>query len=431
MRTRLSASTFFLRRVLVLVALATCLGFVARATAYSLLRLGDFNGGADGATPLAGVIMDNAGNLYGTTSAGAKDYGTIFKIPPRQVLDTLYTFCSKSSCSDGANPHAGLIMDQSGNLYGTTNGGGAHDGGTVFEFTSGGVEQVLYSFCTTIVGEYCGDGAFPVAGVIRDKAGNLYGTTTLGGTNDVGVVFKLSFDAGTGNWTENVLYSFCPTGTASGCPDGKTPLAGVVMDAAGNLYGTTQFGGAHGQGTVFKVRPSLKSESVVYSFCSQENCGDGSEPNAGLIVDQTGHLYGTTEYGGNLLHCGNGGGVVFEARPSAGTEKVLHAFCSRTTPPSDGDGSYPKAGLFVDATGDLYGTTTTGGASGQGVVFRLIGRTESVLCSFCSHNGCPGIPGCRRDYGQGRELLWHHLGGGRQQQPRRRSVRTEEVTAAR
>jgi uncharacterized repeat protein (TIGR03803 family) len=392
MRTHLSASTFVLRCVLVLAALAACPGYVAGAMAYSLLRLGDFNGGADGATPLAGVIMDHAGSLYGTTSAGAKDYGTIFKIPPRQALDTLYTFCSKSSCSDGASPHAGLIMDQSGSLYGTTNSGGAHDGGTVFEFTSGGVERVLYSFCTTIVGGYCGDGAFPVAGVIRDKAGNLYGTTTLGGTNDVGVVFELSFDARTGNWTENVLYSFCPMGTASGCPDGKTPLAGVVMDAAGNLYGTTEFGGAHEQGTVFKVRPSLKSESVVYSFCSQKNCGDGSEPNAGLIIDQTGHLYGTTEYGGNLLHCGNGGGVAFEAGPSAGTEKVLHAFCSRTTPPSDGDGSYPKASLFKDAAGDLYGTTTTGGASGQGVVFRLIGRTESVLYSFCSYSGCPEFP---------------------------------------
>jgi uncharacterized repeat protein (TIGR03803 family) len=126
-------------------------------------------------------------------------------------------------------------------------------------------------------------------------------------------------------------------------------------------------------------------------FCAKKNCPDGAEPNAGLIIDKAGHLYGTTKYGGNP-QCGNGGGVAFEIGPGIATEKVLYAFCSRSKPPSDGDGSYPEAGLLMDASGNLYGTTPTGGTFEQGVVFRVAGRTEGVLYSFCSHNGCGETP---------------------------------------
>jgi uncharacterized repeat protein (TIGR03803 family) len=387
-----SVRTFVLRCLWVVGAVVACSGWPGEAYAYSFLRLADFTGGADGAAPLAGVILDETGTVYGTTSAGAKDFGTVYAIAPGKPLETLYTFCSRPSCSDGSSPHAGLIMDQSGNLYGTTNAGGGHNGGAVFELTRGGVERVLYGFCARIINAYCGDGSFPVAGLIIDKAGNLYGTTTLGGANDVGVVFELSFDPGTGLWDETVLYNFCPKGTPSGCADGQTPLAGLTMDAVGNLFGTTEFGGADGEGVVFEVQPRLGSEKVLYSFCSQPGCADGSEPNAGVIIDQAGHLYGTARYGGNSLYCGNGGGVVFEVEPLRHSEKVRYAFCSNAEPPSDGDGSYPEAGLIIDAKGDLYGTTNTGGITGQGVVFRLAGRQESVLASFCSHAGCPEFP---------------------------------------
>jgi uncharacterized repeat protein (TIGR03803 family) len=392
MRIYLFARTCSLRWLFALAAFAAigaCPGVFGEAWAYSFLRIAAFSGGADGATPLAGVMIDNAGNLYGTTSAGGKGGGTVFKIAPGKALKTVYTFCSRTSCTDGSGPQAGLIIDKSGNLYGTTNGGGGHDGGAVFELTAAGVERVLYSFCAKIVGGFCADGAQPVAGVIMDKAGNLYGTTSAGGANGDGVVFELSFHPGKGIWVERVLHSFC---SRSGCADGSTPLGGVAMDTAGNLYGTTQLGGAHGAGVVFEVKPSLGSESVLYSFCAQKTCTDGQEPFAGLIIDKTGNLYGTTLFGGNLHHSGAGGGVVFEVVPSRRTEKVLYALCSRTVPVSCADGLAPEAGLLMDALRNLYGTTTAGGNAGRGVIFRMTGPTESVLYSFCSLPGCGEFP---------------------------------------
>jgi uncharacterized repeat protein (TIGR03803 family) len=380
------ARTFSLRCLFGLAAFAAVGGLPGEALPYSFLRLAAFTGRADGAFPLAGVILDNNGNLYGTTSAGGKGSGTVFKIAPGKPLKTVYTFCSRTGCTDGSGPHAGLIIDKSGNLYGTTNAGGGHGGGAVFEVTAAGVERVLYGFCAKIVVAFCADGDLPVAGLVMDKASNLYGTTPAGGANGDGVVFELSFNPGKGIWVETVLHSFC---SKSGCADGSTPLGGLVMDTAGNLYGTTQLGGAHGAGVVFEVKPSLGSESVLYSFCAQKTCIDGQEPFAGLIMDKTGNLYGTTKFGGNLHHSGFGGGVVFEVVPSRRTEKVLYAFCSRN---GCADGLAPEASLLMDVTGNLYGTTTTGGTTGQGVLFRVAAPTESVLYNFCSHAGCGEFP---------------------------------------
>jgi uncharacterized repeat protein (TIGR03803 family) len=264
----------------------------------------------------------------------------------------------------------------------------------VFEITHAGIERVLYSFCPNIIGSVCTDGARPVAGVIMDKAGNLYGTTPQGGAKGAGVVFELSFDPAKGRWVETVLYSFCPNGIPSGCADGSTPLGGLVMDTVGNLYGTTELGGAHRAGVVFEVRPSHGHglATTLYSFCAQRTCADGQEPSAGLILDNTGNLYGTTKFGGNAQHAAIGGGVVFAVAPSRRTEQVLHAFCSSTVPVNCADGLAPPAGLLIDASGNLYGTASTGGRSGQGVVFRVAGRTESVLYSFCLRTGCAKLP---------------------------------------
>jgi uncharacterized repeat protein (TIGR03803 family) len=310
----------------------------------------------DGENPLGAVVLDNKGNLYGTTVYGGYGgAGTVFELTSAGTEKVLYSFGSQFG--DGTYPVAGLVFDKKGNLYGTTQNGGANDAGTVFELTSAGTEKVLYSFFCCL-----SDGALPSAGLVFDKEGNLYGTTYLGGTNDAGTVFELT-SAG----TEKVLYSF--GGYRS---DGSNPDAGLVFDKKGNLYSTTRFGGANGAGTVFELTSS-GTEKVLYSFGSQS--GDGSEPYAGLVFDQEGNLYGTT-----LGRGVNDFGTVFELT-SAGTEKVLYSFGSQS-------GGEPYAGLVFDKKGNLYGEATSGGANLGGTVFELTSAgTEKVLYSFSPHGG--------------------------------------------
>jgi uncharacterized repeat protein (TIGR03803 family) len=247
--------------------------------------------GTDGQGPIAALTMDSAGNLYGTAgSGGANGTGAVFKVTLSGTETFLYSF-GPTSGTDAQDPsEGGLIMDSAGNFYGTTYYGGTNGTGAVFKITRLGAESVLYSF-----GPSTGiDGRYPIAGLIMDSAGNFYGTTTYGGTNDTGTVFKI-----TASGTESVLYSFGPsTGI-----DGQTPTAGLIMDSAGNLYGTTRYGGANGNGTlgsgtgtVFKITPA-GTESILYSFGPGSGT-DGQEPLAGLIVDSAGNLYGTTSSGG-------------------------------------------------------------------------------------------------------------------------------------
>src|ERR1017187_5215686 len=338
------------------------------------------NNGTDGDGPYAGLIFDAAGNLYGTTTTGgAYVGGTVFELTPNGsggwTEKVLYSFCSQTNCTDGVSPYAGLILDAAGNLYGTTQYGGTHYiGGTVFELTpaagGGWTEKVLHRFP-----DYNGtDGTTPLAGLIFDAAGNLYGTTQAGGTLLFrGTVFELTPAAG-GTWTEQVLHSF-----GNGM-DGSKPSAGLIFDAAGNLYGTTSQGGTGsncvtGCGTVFELTPAAGggwTETVLHSF--DLNGTDGSQPFAGLIFDAAGNLYGTTYGGGTYTY-----GTVFELTPTAGgswTETVLHNFGNGT------DGSTPFAGLIFDAAGNLYGTTEQGGTDNYGTVFELqVPATYSLTVS--------------------------------------------------
>jgi len=321
-----------------------------------------FTGGTDGGIPLAGLIRDAKGNLYGTTSSGGNGIlpaGTVFKLDNTGQMTVLHSFCSVANCADGNTPYAGVIR-HAGNLYGTTQGGGPSNSGVVFKLDPTGNETVLYTFCPSGDGG-CTDGMSPNA-VIADKEGNLYGTTTNGGgSSNSGVVFKLD---PTG--AETVLYSF------AGGADGATPLAGLIRDEAGNLYGTTEFGGTSGSGTVFKVDPA-GNETVLYSFTGGT---DGGYPEAGLIRDGKGNLYGTTFFGG-LAHppCSSFCGVVFKV-DATGVETVLYSFTGGT------DGLNPAAGLMLGKSGNLYGTTGYGGDSdptcqtgiGCGVVFKLTRR---------------------------------------------------------
>ena len=345
------------------------------------------NNGADGYAPYSGLIFDSAGNLYGTTAlGGAHGCGTVFELSPAGTGWTetvIYSF--RNNSKDGCTPYASLIFDGTGNLYGTTYAGGGQGFGTVFELTPGGngqwEETVLRSFSG-------GNGAFLIAGLAIDAAGNLYGTTVAGGTGDnctggCGTVFQLT-PAAKGRWKETVLHSFAGMGG-----DGAWPWAGVVLDASGNLYGSTFAGGEYYSGTVFELKPGGNgqwSETVLYSF--NNNGKDATAPAAGLVFDASGNLYGTTTSGG-----GHQDGTVFELSPGASgwTETVLHNFSN-----NGADGYQPYGGLVISPAGKLYGTTSWGGSngSGWGTVFALTnggsGRWwERILYSF-NNNGSDG-----------------------------------------
>jgi uncharacterized repeat protein (TIGR03803 family) len=262
----------------------------------------------------------------------------VFKLDATGTLTVLYTF---SGGSDGSDPDAGVIRDGAGNLYGTTSFGGASNGGTIFKLDAAGKETVLFRFGAK------SQGRDPIAGLFRDATGNLFGTTYEGGTSyftGLGTVFKLDSKG-----KETVLHTFTPTG------DGAYPYAGVVP-YGDNLYGMTTGGGAYEYGTVFKL-DKAGNETILYSFAGGT---DGRYPNlSGVIHDALGNLYGTTENGGDS----NDDGTVFELDQS-GNETVLHRF-NRT------DGSRPMVGVIRDAAGNLYGATYEGGAFGYGTVFKI------------------------------------------------------------
>jgi uncharacterized repeat protein (TIGR03803 family) len=381
------------------------------ATQYKILHA--FAGGAnDGGGPFAALIFDQQGNLYSTTSGGgAYGLGTVFELTPsaggRWIMTILHSFCPKSGCSDGSLPMMGLAIDPSGNLYGSSreaifeisphgdawgfrvlyNGGsdssllldkagnlygafgrGTGHGGAISELihgSGGWTLKTLYNFCPNIP---CIDGEAPNA-VIWDAAGNLYGTTQLGGkgiTGDWGTVFELRHTANDG-WKHRLLHSF------QAFPgDGEVPYAGLVRDSSGSLYGTTSTGGKYtcynaGCGTVFKLARDSQGhwkETILHSFRQDKN---GEGPGGGVVFDKAGNLYGVTADGGIFGACAVGCGVVFKLSPrSDGTWQydVLHRFTGK-------DGANPAATLTLDNRGNLYGTATQGGPNGFGVVFEI------------------------------------------------------------
>jgi uncharacterized repeat protein (TIGR03803 family) len=297
--------------------------------------------------------------------------------------------------ADGGTPN-GLIIDKLGNLYGTTSAGGATGNGTVFKLEPlpGGTwkETVLHSFSGP-------NGASPAAGLVSDASGNLYGTTAQGGppcpyvsSTGCGVVFKLKRKPD-GTWTESVLYSF-----KGGASDGYDPLAGLTFDKAGNLYGTTPLDGSGGVGDVFQLKRNANgswTENILYMFTG--NGPDGASPESTLVFDGAGNLYGTTNNGGNM-NCPDpfGCGVAFRLTPDPGeswSESVLHTFCSEA---GCADGVYPDAMVF-DKAGNLYGTTGNNSLNSDGTVFRLSESgdswNEDVLYHFDGIQGSGPIGG--------------------------------------
>src|ERR1035441_5091558 len=324
----------------------------------------------DGSEPRAGLVQATNGDLYGTTTAGGikGNGGTVFRITPGGTLATLYRFCAQANCTDGTVPQAGLVQAANGDFYGTTSFGGANEHGTIFKITQGGTLTTLYSFCSQTK---CTDGAGPQAGLVQAANGDLYGTTNTAGANggyDYGTVFKI-----TPGGTLTTLYSFC---SQSGCTDGALPVAGLVQAANGDFYGATYEGGASNDGTIFKITPG-GTLTTLYSFCSRSGCTDGAYPPAGLVQAANGDLYGTT-YGGGA----NGGyGTVFKITPG-GTLTTLHSFNY-----TEGEG--PNAGLVQAADGDFYGTTFFGGSNGNsGTIFKI--TPTGTLTTLHSFNGTDG-----------------------------------------
>src|SRR3984885_2522285 len=375
--------------VLTIAAFTLLHGYVVAQTELVLHNFKSKEGGS----PLLGLVFDSAGNLYGVTGdEGASSSGSVFKLSTSGGGWTETTLHSFNGASDGGTPLATLVMDTAGNLYGTTKLGGSHNVGVVYELTKSKSgtwsEKVLYNFGTTKDGEY------PTGNLVFDRSGNIYGTTEGGGAygkgteNSGGTAFKLTPPKGTGSWTEAVIHSF-GHGT-----DGASPRANLIFDTRGNLYGTTMFGGSSNDGTVFELMPQSGSgwkETILYAF---QGGTDGNWPAAGVVFDKAGNLYGTTVAGGDLGGGAGRGGTVFELSLQAGVwvETELAGFEVGFDSPR-----YPFSNLSFDSAGNLYGTTLKGyyGGEGQGTIFELMPQSDGTwLFSFVSgftNGSSPGI----------------------------------------
>jgi uncharacterized repeat protein (TIGR03803 family) len=318
----------------------------------TITTLASFNG-ANGFGPVADLIMDGRGNLYGTTTyGGANDLGTVFELAKGSgTITTLASF----NGTNGSQPASRLVMDQSGNLYGTTYTGGANAIGTVFELAHGsGTISTLASFNVT-------NGKYPSGSLVRDGSGNIYGTTRAGGVNDDGTVFEVAQGSGTITTLASFVYN------------GLNPHGGLAMDGSGNLYGTASGGGAFADGTVFEVAKGSGTITALASF----NGSNGANPYGDLIMDKSGNLYGTAESGG-----ASGDGTVFELAKGTSTITPLASF-------NGGNGANPYGGLLTDSSGNLYGTTSAGGAFGDGTVFEVV-KGSGTITALASFNGTDG-----------------------------------------
>jgi uncharacterized repeat protein (TIGR03803 family) len=357
---------------LFLLAMAAIPAQSVHAQAYKVLY--NFTGGQDGGSPQAGLTIDRGGNLYGTTSGGAanggSEAGAVFKLTHagiNWILTPLYKF---QGGSDGAGPEARVIFGPDGTLYGTVHYGGVTDGtcpsgcGTVFNLrpSATSCKTALCGWNETVLYRFMGgtDGSQPDYGdLLFDQAGDIYGTTQEGGGTSqclfvqgsigCGVVYELS--SLHGSWTESILYAF------TGGSDGALPFAGVIFDPAGNLLGTTFFGGTNFAGTAFQLTPAggRWTESSLYQFAA----ASGDSPLGGVILDGSGNLYGTTGYDGP-----NGGGTVFELTAGSRIFSLLYGFT--------GSGeSGPTGSLVFDRAENLYGTTLISGLDNAGSIFKL------------------------------------------------------------
>lgn len=383
---------------------AAALVFAAPASASSFKVQHSFCSAADcadGRIPSGTLLMDSDKNLFGTTTlGGAHDGGAVFELlfqpgSGKYHYKVLYNFCVQANCEDGANPTDGkLIMDTAGNIYGTTSGGGTAQNGTIFRLVPNGAKtryvlETLYNFCARLSG--CEDGSVPSGGLtyfgassgtLYDGTSPLYGSTEGGGRHADGTVY--SFTPNVHTWVQRVLYFFC---TQQNCADGRKPKGGVTVDKNGNLIGTTAFGGNNDNGVVFKLVPTTKghwAESALYTFCAAEGCTDGAVPQTGVIIDGAGSIWGTTSNGGIAVDgvCVQGCGTIFKITPN-GTESLAYSFCSQA---DCADGGIPS-GLVMNAAGTIYGATAKGGTGAHGTIFSFADSALAPLYNVACRRG--------------------------------------------
>ena len=413
-----------------------------------------FAGGPDGSIPVDAVTLDGAGNVFGSTAAGGTGTacgtigcGVIFELVQGSSGEWTESILHSFNDADGKSPRGSLAIDQEGNLFGTTSGGGSADQGTAFELKSdtGGqwTEQVLWSFtgdkdgrfptasvilgpagqiygCTGFNGGLNGngtvfelikssggtwqektltnfaDGSGDPVGLTPDGAGNFYGATNAGGANGQGVIYTFSRDVN-GKWSGRIIYAFETGFVSNGQAFGASPSS-LILDASGRLYGETQYGGKNGKGTVFRLSPVAGGSWTYQDLYDFKGGLDGVSPQGGLIFDSTGNLYGTTRVGGSGTACaGSGCGTVFELSQNGGTwsKTILYSFQGGT------DGAHSTAPLVFDATGNLFGVTKSGGTAtacsgGCGTLFELSRAagewTEAVLHTFTATKGDGALP---------------------------------------
>jgi uncharacterized repeat protein (TIGR03803 family) len=303
-------------------------------------------------SPSGPTVFDSEGNIYGIENYGGNSLGAVYQLARSGNAWTENILHIFGGAGDGFYPYGGLVRDAAGNIYGSTSNGGANGQGTIFELTSNAdgtwTYNIIYDFASA--GPYDAEG--PYGPLTIDASGSLYGTSQAGGTYDYGAVFKLSLSNGV--WTDAVLFNFTLDYGSSPNP------VGVVMDAAGNLYGTTTDGGPYAVGTIYKLTPTTGfwNRTILHTFAGT----DGAYPFGGLAVDKSGTLYGTTDSGGTF-----GYGNVYKLSSTNGkwTQTILHAFSDGT------DGANPFADVTLDQQGNLYGIAGNGGANGKGVVFEI------------------------------------------------------------
>ena len=355
----------------------------AQAQTFSVIHT--FTGGQDGGWPYAGLTIDNSGTLYGTTYRyGAHDAGVVYRLKLKggnRIFNPIYTF---TGGSDGGGPEGRVIVGPNGTLYGTTAEGG-NGYGTVFSLKPSptACQTALCPWTKTVLYVFkgapdCGNGGAPTSfgDLTFDQAGNIYGTTYSGGVNNTGCVYKLA-PSGGGSYTESVIHSF------TGGSDGRFPFTGVILDSTGNLYGTTGQGGPSDFGTVYQLVPTGGgyTENILYSF---KGGSDGRYAFGGLVFDQSGNLYGSTEDGGPGL-----AGTAFELTPAGNGNWSYTAIYSFSGNPSYNG---PYASFVMDGAGNLYGTTWGSGAKGYGNVFKLT-RTIQPPWNYTSLHDFTGYDG--------------------------------------
>lgn len=370
-----------------------------------------------GAGPRGSLLADAHGNLYGVAYyGGANGQGVAYVLRrdgQNWTYQVIHDFCAGRRCADGAVPSTPLFADTSGNLYGATQAGGQHKGGVFFRLAppAGGIgawkEAVLYDFCTLA---NCADGsqplfrlAYPGAAASSPYDGHspIYGIAVAGGSDNGGALYALT--PGEAGWVNTTLYSFC---AASNCPEGSGPSGGPVLAASGALYGVTYYGGAANYGVIYRF--SRSSYKVLHDFC--DGCAEGGSPDGTLALDAAGNLYGAAKYGGA---CSGECGTVFRFAPGSRQYAVLHNFC---TTRHCRDGNEPYGDLLLDAAGNLYGTTRSGGKlcdgyAGAGIAYRLSASEFSIRHSFCGGgDGLFPTPGL--SFGKYGKLYGTTAGGG-------------------